>query len=276
MNTLRLINSMICYAIFGALKLNAIVFNSELTKVSNVQAGETFSGKIVLTNTENDPEVVHLQLNDYHYNANGENFFVEPGTLPRSNARWIELPYRQVKVMPHETKEVSYTVRVPDDASLNGSYASTILVESENYVSKAENVPAGAIGLNVKIRYAHQVVTTLGNPKAKLVINARTITPHGDGYRFNVDVANSGDCYLYPKAILKAFDAKGQLILCAESQHTSIMPGNSVRFTMDLNASLSNAYAGFLLLNDDQNHIFGEKFKFDILSSSAKTSEVAP
>jgi hypothetical protein len=247
MNTLRLINSMICYAIFGALKLNAIVFNSELTKVSNVQAGETFSGKIVLTNTENDPEVVHLQLNDYHYNANGENFFVEPGTLPRSNARWIELPYRQVKVMPHETKEVSYTVRVPDDASLNGSYASTILVESENYVSKAE-----------------------------LVINARTITPHGDGYRFNVDVANSGDCYLYPKAILKAFDAKGQLILCAESQHTSIMPGNSVRFTMDLNASLSNAYAGFLLLNDDQNHIFGEKFKFDILSSSAKTSEVAP
>jgi hypothetical protein len=241
-------------------QVQALVFNRELTTVSQVQPGDVLTGKIVVTNNKDIPEVINLRQVDYKYNWQGENFFEESGSLPRSNALWIELPRTQFTVQPKETKEFLYTLRIPKDNILHGSYASTILVEPESFaVPTVYAAPSQGIGLNVKIRYAHQVVTTLGTPKALLKVIGSSLKHGESGLLFHVDVVNCGECYLYPKAVLKIFDNAGRLVQCSEAPPCSIMPDNSVRFTLHLTHLEPKIFTAFLLLDDGHDHIFGEK-----------------
>lgn len=244
--------------------LHALIFNSPLTTSLRVTPSEQITGKIILTNDKDTPEIVNLRQVDYRYNCEGESFFEEPATLPRSNASWIELPRRQLTIPPHQTTEVFYAIKVPAKKLPQGSYASTILVEPESFAATHESPAQGNISLNIKIRYAHQIVTTLGEPKALLKVIARAVVKKDDGFYFNVDVANQGDCYLYPKATLKLFDASGKLAKCCELPPCSILPDNSVRFSFIIKELDQKHYTGFLLLDDDQNHLFVEKLAITV------------
>lgn len=238
--------------------LHALTVNGDLTKHFQVKPGDVFEVKFTVANNKDKPEDIILKQSDYRYNSSGENFFEEPGSLPRSNASWIHLDTPSLRLNPGESKEIIYTVAVPKQNSLNGSYSSLILIEP--------SAPAAEIlqnnsqfNLQVMVRYAHQIITTLPPAKYGLRLLSESIENNDDGQRLTIDVENTGTAHLFPKLNLKLFDKNGKQSAELIAKPQNIFPQNSVRYFLPLQPELKGNYLGLLLFDAGHGQIFAEK-----------------
>lgn len=238
------------------------VLKSNLANSINAVPGEVVEMKITLGNDQDEPEKCTLKLCDYTFNAQGENFFPDPGTLPRSSGKWIELREDQVTIPPHKDLEVFYQIRVPNDASLKGSYWSVIMVEPEKVIKGKPPAAPNQMGINVKIRYAYQIITNIGHGTAKLKIIEKKV--EADRKELYIDVINNGEIYLNPKLILKLFDKKGSEVKKYEIVEQKIYPDTSIRYAFDLKELESNKYTAVILLDNHDDNLFGDRFELTI------------
>src|SRR4051812_18502968 len=133
--------------------------------------GETYAGRIVISNPTTSPQAVRIYQTDYGFKADGTSSFGDPGSTPRSNASWVAPQTQRVTVPPRSEVTVPYTVKVPQSDSLKGTYWSAIMVEA------AESAPAAAsgrgsqaqVGIGSVIRYAIQVATHIGTTGTRTV-----------------------------------------------------------------------------------------------------------
>src|SRR5690349_18885681 len=65
----------------------AVVGNTVEERVA--AAGETYAGSIVVRNLTQQAQPVRIYQTDYRFFADGTSHFDDPGTTPRSNAKWI-------------------------------------------------------------------------------------------------------------------------------------------------------------------------------------------
>ena len=102
----------------------------ELTHEWVVQPGETYMGMVEITNVGAEAGTVEVYQSDYSFFCDGRSEYPSPGELPRSNADWIALdlssPY--LTIPAKSSVPVSYTIQVPDDATLTGTYWSVVNV----------------------------------------------------------------------------------------------------------------------------------------------------
>ena len=78
---------------------------------------------------EKTPQEVKVYQTDYLFYADGSTYYGDPGTMPRSNTRWISFTPKQFTVPAGEEVTVRYTIQVPNDARLAGPYWSILMVE---------------------------------------------------------------------------------------------------------------------------------------------------
>ncbi len=236
------------------------LIQSDLSKVIDVAPGKEYLCTFSLVNTYDEPLRIRLQQSDYKYQASGENFYLPPGSIEQSNANWIELPKTFLELPPHSEMEVGYTVRVPSKLDKHGSYWSLIFVEPE-LGQKLEDANSM---IEVRIRYAYQVVTNHGQGKPQLKLQATSLATI-DGQRYvNLDVENPGNIFLRPKLEVKIYDAAGKIVSSVESIQQSILPGMSIRYPVAVTELPPQDYHGLLLLRDGDRY-YGEKFRFSLL-----------
>ncbi len=73
--------------------------------------------KITVTNPNKNNLEVGVSLGDWHYDSNGENQLLDPGTLKNSCTSWIKvLPGSFFTLAPDERKELSVELKVPEKA----------------------------------------------------------------------------------------------------------------------------------------------------------------
>lgn len=243
-------------ALTSYLDLQALVIAEDLTKRMHVIPGQKIVNKILLQNNKDQPEKIVLSQTDYRYEANGQNFFEEINTLPRSNASWIYLPQREILLQPNESKEVYYTVQVPKDEAMHGSYNSAIFIEPES--ADEEITTPEQLNLIVKIRYAHQIITSIGKETVKLKISNPVI----DNNHLSLDITNEGIFHAYPKMNLTIYNDKGLRIQSYEHKSQNILPGSSVRYTQNMQELDPGNYISFILLDAGNGQLLGEKLPF--------------
>lgn len=233
-----------------------------LSRTIEVQPGNEYPIKIHFNNTQNHPVAINLKQSDYSYLASGENFYLAPGTLPRSNASWIELSSIRVVVPPNSSTELFYTIRVPSHVPQHGSYWSVIFLEPENsHVIQSEGNT-----INVKVRYAHQIVTNVGTGAAKLRLQQAYIDRSGEVPRLNIDIENVGNLYLQATLGLKLYNSKGKQVKAETANEQKILPQTSVRYSVDISELPSESYTGLIVLRDGDQY-FGERFTLEPFSS---------
>lgn len=259
---MRKIIIFILFLFAGSLNLNALIYNSELTKTLTAKPGDVTTVKLTMTNNKETPEEVQLSQVDYKYNYKGENFFEEPNTLEMSNANWIELQNSSFKVEPGETKEIYYSVRVPNDPRLQGSYSSAILIEPNDPVTTLQ--AEDQVAIQVKVRYAHQIIINVGQLKPSLKLLDSNLTQSEQGRSIYIDIENNGNTHLYPKPTLKLYDNKGKVATTLNALPQNILPGSSVRYFLPLEAMTEGEYNGLLLLDVGNGKLFAERLSLSI------------
>jgi hypothetical protein len=235
----------------------AVVVTSSMTQENTAQPGEIYQGVMVLSNSANVSAAAKVYQTDYSFSADGSNSFGEAGKMKRSNAKWLQLSQGQFTVPPKSVLKVNYQIRVPDDATLTGSYWSMLMVEQivNNSSQASEN-------MTQKMRYAVQVITQIGTTgTGELAFIEPKVVKQNGATLFTVDIKNTGERLLRPQISLELYNQQGSALSKLEGSNLRLYPNTSGRFEIDLKGVPPGKYTGLVVVDAGGNDLFGSQLE---------------
>jgi hypothetical protein len=241
-----------------------LILNSDLSYDYQVRPGETIRGQLQFQNAGADTLIVDIYQTDYLFNAEGSNFYNEPGQFARSNAAWIDFSPRQVVLISQQKAVLNYEIHVPESAQLNGTYWCMLMIE-ENRSSNLQ--PTGQIQIQFKHRYGVQIATTLdqgeGN-QVKIAIENPNLDVFEARKIFRTDIENQGNILIKPNVWLEIFDMEGKSLEVIHATAERLYPGTSRRFNFDLHQLKPASYKGILVVDCGGDDLFGANYTFQL------------
>lgn len=240
---------------------------SPLRQVLSVAPGGSHQGEIVLVNGSDQATTVQVSQVDFLPTEEGSSY-PEPGTLPRSNADWLEVVRRDVQIPAGEQVVVPYSIRVPNDSSLAGSYWSMILLTPSD-AAAVQETQEGEVQTTIRtqFRYGVSVVTNLGDSgESELSFKNPQFERPQDGAATHLQVSlqNTGERLLTPKVQLELFDAGGTQVNRLEAQVEWIFPGTSVRQDFDLGNLAPGEYSAVVIADAGGEDVFGTRYTLNV------------
>jgi hypothetical protein len=236
-----------------------------LTHEKISKAGDTYQGEIVIKNQEDTPEELKIYQTDYWFNCEGETLYGEPGKDARSNARWISFSPSRLTVPPKEKATISYTITVPGDQPLVGTFWSMLMVEGlpmgspESAAEKKEKKPS--LGITQIMRYAVQVVTHIGDTGTRKIKFIQTkILKEKDARILQVDVANDGERLLRPQLWTELYGPDGTSLGRYQGEQYRIYPNTSKRFRIDISKVPVGTYKALVVADCGENDLIGIQY----------------
>ena len=226
--------------------------------------GETYTGRIVISNPTTIPQSVRIFKTDYNFKAEGTTDYGDPGTTPRSNASWVTPQSERVVVPPRSEVTVPYSVKVPANDSLKGTYWSAIMVEGAEQAPTPTTGRGGQaqVGIGSIIRYAIQVATHIGASGTRTVrfekpLIGRTATGEAT---FDLDVVTSGERAVRPKLSVEVYDAQGAIQGKAKFDRGLVYPGSSFRQHFDFGKLPAGTYKAVVFADTGDQKVFASQF----------------
>ncbi len=250
------------FGLFGSPATEATIgVLNGLTHEKVAVPGHVYEGTILVQNMSQETQMIKVYARDYHFYADGRKFYDEPGGLARSNASWITFLPDQTEIPPGETETIRYTVQVPNDSQLRGTYWSMLLVEPvpkidpEDLTKNAENVN---FAVRQVFRIAVQIITHIGDAGLREVkfINTQVLQSK-DQRILQVDVENTGEQWLRPVLWVEMYDEQGAFQGKYGGQRWRIYPGTSVRYQVDLTPVPAGVFKVLVVLDNLDDYVFG-------------------
>jgi hypothetical protein len=228
--------------------------------------GETYEGSIVVRNDMEKTQEAKVYATDYSFSANGTNNYAQAGTLPRSNAHWIEFSPSHLVIPPGGSADVVFRVSVPMDTSgtLEGSYWSMIMVEGipEGSPESSRESKDQKMGIVQSIRYGIQIASHIGSSGVKNVrfVEPRLL-PDAEGERLlQVDIENTGSRGMRPDVFVELFSETGASKGKYKGVRYRLYPGTSVRQRIHIPELPSGTYRALVVIDDGGNDVFGTQY----------------
>jgi hypothetical protein len=212
-----------------------------------------------------------IYQHDYTFHFSGTNTYGEPGTLPRSNARWITFSPAFVTLPPNATVAVNFTVNVPRDTvgALHGTYWSMLMVEGVrrgSAESSTRDPQRTEMGISQTIRYGIQIATNIagtGEPNVRFIDSK--LMKQEDGSRvMQVDVENSGDRYMRPEVYVELFDEYGLSRGRYTTSQFRLYPGTSVRYRFDLSSAPTGTFKALVVVDAGGEEAFAAQYTLQL------------
>jgi Fn3-like domain (DUF1034). len=231
------------------------------------QPGETYSGTFTVVNTSDESQQAKLYQTDYTTSADGTNAYGPAGTGARSNGAWVSVTPSTLVLPPRSSREVSFTVTVPADQSLSGSYWSMVMVEGVPRGSSESTLPAGKTSkvqtaVVAHVRYAVQIITQVGaSVKPVATFEAPAVHAAPDGTKkLQVDLVNSGRRSFAPSFVLELYAQDGTHVRSVAATREILYPGTSLRQHFALGALPSGTYRALVTLDAGDDTVFGAQY----------------
>ena len=240
---------------------------TELTHEYTVQPGDQNSRVIVLHNKDQEPAMVKLLIRDYLFNSEGKTYYLQPGSVQRSNSSWITLEKNRVEIQPGETVTINYKLETPNDPSLLGTYWSIILVEpfvkEVEFSKQDKNIN---VSIQETVRFGIQIVTSIGNTGEKDIRFGATALKHNDenALVLNVDLENQGERWLRPNVWVNIYKEDGSAVGRFLGLKMRIFPGTSIRQEMNIGRLKAGKYMALVVADGGDEFIVGAEYTLNI------------
>jgi hypothetical protein len=244
-----------------------VVVVGALSIEKKVVPGEELKGFLTIRNDANDVSEARVFQTDYIFKYTGDAAYDKPGKNPRSNTSWITLNQEYVKLGPMENSQITYTVKVPDDPKLSGSYWSLIMIEPiEKTIKDAPKKDSKKIGLSINtvVRFGFQLTTTISDTgEKKLKITGKNVMTRDNKNYLEMDVENTGTLSIVPHPYAELFDQNEKFMGRFAGKARRIQPGCSVKFEIELPVP-AGSYKTLVVLDDQEDAVFGAEYTLDI------------
>ncbi len=252
----------------------------DMTQEKSLKPGELFEGSLSINNSGTEAEDVKIYQTDYLFFADGRNEYGDPGKIPRSNASWITFSPRQATVPPKGSVRVNFSVKVPNDQNLIGTYWSTLMIEKINKGSLESSTPPAdkkkiQMSFSSVMRYAVQIISNMGDTGTRsLKFSDPRIIKDGKGYFLEIDIENNGERILRPDTWIQLVDSNGKFVsstdkdgkktdrFTAGKQRT--YPGTSIRFRFNLGSIAEGKYKSLVVADCGGDDVFGGEYKITV------------
>jgi len=240
---------------------------SELTQEWTVEPGGSYSGEIEVTNSAESPITVEVAQFDYTFVAGGSVKWLPPGELPRSNAEWIVFDYASsyLTIPAKCSIQLPYTVTVPDDPNLVGTYWSVVKVRFSAGLSPASS--QALVTIHQVVAFAIQIVTDIGDTGVRDIgIIGSQLSETDDGLSFQVDIENRGERRVRPVVYLEVYDEQGNFVgrFDSETGKRRIYPECSVRYVVSLPALESGSYPAMLYIDNLDMYVWSAQVSIQV------------
>lgn len=266
-NLLKLLTALFVFLSTTQAQISVI---GELSQDRETRPGEKYDGVIVVKNDTNEPQEAKIYQTDYLFHFSGTNNYGEPGTMPRSNAKWVTFSPSYLTVPPQSTVTVNFTVTIPptmaDGTKLVGTYWSMLMVEGIAKGSAESSAPKdpkkAQMGISQTIRYGIQIATHIAQTGTKQInfVDAKMITRAEGGRFLQVDIENTGDLGLRPDVYVELFDDKGASKGKYPGVKYRLYPGTSVRQLIDLTSVPAGNYKAVVVVDAGGEDVYGAQY----------------
>lgn len=240
---------------------NIVVLNG-LTHENSALPGETYRTQIEIQNVSKFEKGVRIYQKDYWYSYNGETRHDEPGTLERSNAKWVTFQPELVNLAADEKAVINVEITIPDSSDLKGSYWSVIMVEG---IVPPDTVASKGVSITTSIRYAVQLISNIGNTgSTELGFAGLELTKQEETNVLNVFVENKGEQILKPELSLELFDEAGNSVGIIKAEKRKTLPGTSIQISLQLVGIKPGEYSGVIIADCGNENLFGTNVSFEI------------
>lgn len=127
----------------------------------SLEPGKTYSGSLSIVNPADATDDFHYSVSVSPYGVMGEEYTADLVTMTNRSeiVKWIKIEEPTGRVKPNETKEVKFTITVPQNAPAGGQYAA-IAVSSNEDVAASEGVAVNNVFELASLVYATVSGTT--------------------------------------------------------------------------------------------------------------------
>jgi hypothetical protein len=225
-------------------------------------AGETYTGTIMVRNLTQQDQPVRIYQTDYLFFADGTSHFDTVGTARRSNGRWVTPTVRSLLVAPGSEMTVTYTVKVPANDSLVGTYWSAIMVEGAPTEAGRPSAGRPQVGIGAVVRYAVQVATHIRDAGSRRVsfANSKFLTTADSTQSFELEVKNEGERAYRPALWIEVYDEQGTLRANARQERGLLYPGTSLKQTFALGRLPPGSYRAIVFADSGEDTVFASQF----------------
>lgn len=234
----------------------------------DASAGETFGGTIGVQNTTNKAQEARIYQTDYFVNVDGSVRFDDPGSSPRSNARWVTVGSRIV-IPPGMTVDIPYNVLVPA-SSKAGSYWSVVMIEEVAAGSPESSRPAPKagqlqVGFSSQLRAAVQIVTHVGQKGGfKATFESPKAQAVGDTASFTFDLRNTGETGFRPALTLELYAEDGSHVKTLKATRGLTLPGFTIRQRFELGRLAKGRYRAIVTADLGDGTVLGARYSFGL------------
>lgn len=249
--TITLLNLLFSIALLHA---NVIVVNG-LTHTYSGVSGQTFQGEVVLVNPTEVDQRVLFSLSEAIYNCESGRAFVEDLDHKNSSTSWFDGSVLDKVLASKEKYIYKYSITIPYDATLKGSYWTTLMVDVDKPIREET---ANGIGLNTKMRYAIRLLTDV-NVKEDVEIDFTNIelklNTQKNKRELVVKMLNGTVFIENVKLTLEVYDAGGNRVLETETKRLAVFPEVCRDFIVDVSGLPDGNYQCIILANSREEFV---------------------
>jgi len=251
----KLITTIAFLFIINISNASVIILNGLTHSFSGV-SGQTIQGEIILANTTNKEQRVSFDLNEAIYSCTSERVFLK--TMPHANSstNWFNGSIMEKVLAPKEKYIYKYSITIPNDATLKGSFWTTLMITIEKPF-KEEVV--NNIGLNSKIRYGVRLLTDV-NSKDDVKLDFKNIDLNKQANNYNneqldIKIFNESIFIENVKLTLEVYDDKGNKILETATKRSKVFPEVCRNFTVDISTLPKGKYQCIVIADSREEFV---------------------
>lgn len=232
---------------------NVIILNG-LTHTHKSKSGSVVTGVIKLKNTKDTEQRVLIYFNDLFQNCGEETNLTAKKTHLKSIREWISTDINEYVLQGKEEYELVYSINVPNDSLLEGSYWGVLMVEVEEPIK--EDDLDYSVKLQSKVRYGVQIITDIKentNPELDFYNVEIKKDENNVPSAIIVDAQNLGIFYVEPTIILEVFNEEGEQAKKLEVKFKKIYPESCKIFTLDISDLPKGTYSGVIVADYGQD-----------------------
>lgn len=234
-----------------------IAITNGLTHYNSGKSGDIISCEVILLNTSETNERVTFEINDILYSCSLDKRYSNKDSHDFSSNNWFGASTMEKILSPKETFVYKFTISIPKDAKLKGTYWSALIVNVDKPIK--ENTLENGMGFNSKVRYAIRLFTNVNADSEDLNIDFEDISLIENNNilknELGVKIINQS-LFIEPvKLTLEVYDTKGIKIYESSTLRKVIVPSSCREYSIDISKLPQGAYHGVLIASAREEFI---------------------
>ena len=247
----------------NSLLANVAILNG-LTQVSSGLSGDVIQGEVVLLNTSNEEQRVIFNLNEALFSCSAPRTYTDKNPHAQSSSNWFSAELMDKVLIPKEKYVYKYTITIPEDKELRGSFWTMLMVTIEKPI-KEESLNDN-VGLNTKLRYGIALISHVNSlDEVNLNFDQANLKNETENplKQLEVKIKNDGLFIEGVVLTLEIYDAQGTKIDVLSSDRNMVFPGACRDYSLDISTLPAGEYQ-CILLADSREEFAGTNLKLTI------------